>query len=215
MRGWKAYLVAYLAKFILRLLFFSCRVQIQGLDQFTHTAARGRCILMLWHNRLGLTPEILYRYAPQFVYVAFVSKSRDGELLAILANSYAAGRSLRVAAEGRHSALKQSIDRLKAGKEVLVFTPDGPRGPKYRVKPGIALAAREAQAHVVPLTWKASRFWQLKSWDGFMLPKPFAKLEIVFEEPIAVSQNHDLEALSDLFEKSLLLRELGGQSAQL
>lgn len=208
----KAYLIAYLAKMVLRLLFWSYRIKLQGLDRFTQTAEKGACILMLWHNRLGIAPELLNYYASHLNYVAFVSKSRDGELLAILANSYSAGRTIRVPAHNRHHALKVSIDGLKKRNEVLVLTPDGPRGPRYRVKPGVALAARAACAPVVPFTWKANRYWQLKTWDGFMLPKPFATLEVMFGEPIAVSEEHypDLSGLTAAFEKALSIDTIEG-----
>lgn len=200
-----AYLLAYLAKITMRFLFWSCRVQVKGLERFIQTAENERCILVLWHNRLGLVPEILNRYAPHLNYVAFVSKSRDGEVLSILANSYAAGRSIRVPSHMRHCALKSSIDTLKKGKEVLVFTPDGPRGPRYQMKPGIALAARAASAQVVPLTWKATRYWKLNTWDGFLLPKPFARLEVELRDPIPVSKElyPDLEELTASLENRL------------
>jgi lysophospholipid acyltransferase (LPLAT)-like uncharacterized protein len=204
-KGWKAVCLAYLGKALLRLLFWSCRIEMRGLDRFIEAAKKGRCILMLWHNRLGLTPEILNAYAPQLKYVAFVSKSRDGELLSILANSYASGTSIRVASSNRHHALKVSIDRLKEGKEVLVFTPDGPRGPRYRVKPGIALAAKAASAQIVPLTWEADRYWKLNTWDGFLLPKPFARIVVVWKEPILISEEggESLEEITAKLEKSL------------
>ncbi len=207
MKAFKSYLLAYIAKIIMRLLFWTCRVEIRGLNRFVEAAKNGRCILMLWHNRLGLTPEILNYYAPQFHYAAFVSKSRDGELLSIIANSYTAGRTIRVASHNRHHALKVSIERLKEGKEVLVFTPDGPRGPRYRLKPGIALAARAASANIVPFSWQADRCWKLNTWDGFILPKPFARLQIVLEEPIAVSEEitPDLGDLMTQLENALNL----------
>lgn len=205
MRKFVPYVLAYLAKLTMKFIFFTCRVEIKGLEHFIRAAERERCILMLWHNRLGLVPEILLRYAPQFQYVAFVSNSRDGEVLSILTHSYAAGRAIRVPSHIRHHALKVSIDCLKAGKEVLIFTPDGPRGPRYRVKAGISLAARSASAHVIPLTWKASRFWRLKTWDGFILPKPFSRLQVELGEPIPASKElyPDLGVLTACLENRL------------
>lgn len=205
MRKMSAYVLAYLAKMTMRFLFRTCRVEIKGLERFIESAKKERCILMLWHNRLGLIPEILQRYAPQFQYVAFVSNSRDGEVLAILTHSYAAGRTIRVPSHMRHHALKVSIDCLIEGKEVLIFTPDGPRGPRYRVKPGISLAARTASANVVPLTWTASRCWRLKTWDGFILPKPFSRLLVELGEPIPTSKElyPELEDLTACLEDRL------------
>ena len=174
------YCIAYLAKWILALILKTCRIEIKGLEDFIETSRQGKCILMLWHNRLPLAPEILTSYAPDNIYTAFVSNSRDGEPLAILANSYPKGKTVRVSHQARHSALLKMINLLKQGKETVVVTPDGPRGPRYRVKSGIIKAAQQSNALIIPFTWSASRFWQLKSWDKMIFPKPFSKIQILF-----------------------------------
>lgn len=170
--------LVYMAKGLLRLLIATCRVEIEGIDEFALRATRDKCILVLWHNRLLILPEILHKFAPQFLYRAVISKSTDGELLAILANSYSVGRTLRVPHNARHQALSQMIKQLKDGQEVLIVTPDGPRGPRYRSKPGATVAAKITGATIFPLTWSASRFWQLNTWDRLILPKPFSKIVI-------------------------------------
>src|SRR5262249_41681403 len=68
--------------------------------------------------------------------------------------------------------------------DVIIITPDGPRGPRYIAKPGIAAAACETGAHVVPFSWTATRFWQLGTWDKMLLPKPFSTLLVTFGDPI-------------------------------
>lgn len=183
-RRYLHYIAVYSAKMLLRLILLTCRIEVRGLDQFFRIATQKRCILMLWHNRLAILPEILEQYASQFVYCAFVSKSRDGDLMSILANSYPAGRTLRVPHNARRKALNQMIDQLKEGGEIMVLTPDGPRGPRYEVKPGIAVAAKEAAAYIVPFSWSASRLWQLKTWDKLMFPMPFSKISASFGDSI-------------------------------
>lgn len=180
------YAAVYVVKTLLRFLISTCHVDVQGLALFTHEAKHKKCILMLWHNRLLLLPEILHCYAPQFLYRAVISKSRDGELITMMTESYSEGRTLRVAHNARREALANMINHLKTHGEVLVVTPDGPRGPRYEVKPGVAIAAQEADASVVPMTWSASSSWQLKTWDKLIIPKPFSRLSIVIGEPIAL-----------------------------
>jgi hypothetical protein len=192
------YPFAYLAKGLLRLLMFTCRVEIRGLPQFIRTAADGKCILMLWHNRLALVPEIMNRFAPQFIYRAFISKSRDGEPLAILANSYSCGRTLRVPHNARHQALSQMINLLKSSNEIMVVTPDGPRGPLYQIKPGIIVAAKEAAARIIPFSWRASRYWELGTWDKFMLPKPFSRIVVTIGDPIFLDKKTGTDKSEDL-----------------
>ncbi|HEV8052019.1 MAG TPA: DUF374 domain-containing protein [Parachlamydiaceae bacterium] len=185
-RRWLPYLLAYSAKIVIRAVVKTCRIQIKGLQTFIETAEKQPCILMLWHNKLVLVSEILNSHASQFIYTAFISKSRDGDPLAILAESYSIGRVLRVPHNARHLALNQLIDSLKNKGEIIVITPDGPRGPPLVVKPGIILAARESEASVIPFSWQAKHFWQLKTWDRMKIPKPFTTIDVVFGKPVNV-----------------------------
>lgn len=185
-RQWLPYVMAYSAKMAIRLVVKTCKVRIQGLQTFVETAEKQPCILMLWHNRLVLVSEILNSHASQFIYTAFISKSRDGDPLAILAESYNAGRALRVPHNARHLALGQLIGALKNKGEIIVITPDGPRGPAGVIKPGIVIAAREADASVVPFSWQAKKFWQLQTWDRMQIPKPFTTIDVVFGEPVSM-----------------------------
>jgi len=197
------YPIVYLIKLLLRLILWSCRIEISGLENLVETAARERCILMLWHNRLAIMAEILARYAPDLFYCAFISKSRDGELLAILAESYSKGRTLRVPHNAKHQALSKMISQLKKNEDVMVVTPDGPKGPRYQIKPGIILAAKESDAKIIPVSWSANNFFQLKTWDGFMIPKPFSKILISFGKPEKI-ENTDFEAETKRLEQHLI-----------
>ncbi len=197
-----AYLIAYVGQPLIRLILWTCRIEIEGLDRFVATASKHRCIIMLWHNRIALVPYALSTYTPQFIYAAFVSKSRDGEMLAVVAKSYRAGRVISVPHQARHEALRTVIRRLEETKEIILITPDGPRGPRYQVKPGIALAAAASGAHVIPWTWSADACWQLKTWDQLRLPKPFSKIKITFGKPLLIHEG-DINANTALLQEAL------------
>lgn len=145
---------------------------------------------MLWHSKLILISEILNSNAAQFIYTAFISKSRDGDPLACLAESYPSGRAMRVPHNARHHALSQMIHSIKEKGEIIIITPDGPRGPKHIVKPGVILAARETEAYIFPFSWKAQRYWQLKTWDQMKIPKPFTKIDVSFGNPVRLPKDH-------------------------
>lgn len=199
-RRWFPFIFAYSAKMAVRLLLKTCRIKISGLDTFIKTAEKSPCMLLLWHNKLVLIPEILNKHAPQFIYTAFISKSRDGDPLARLTESYTSGRALRVPHNARHIALNQVIESIKDKNEIAVITPDGPRGPCGIVKPGAILAARETNASIFPFSWQAKNFWQLKTWDQMKIPKPFTSIEVVFGEPLQLPkenpEDYEKEALS-------------------
>ncbi len=206
------YIIVYMTKGLLRLLLSTCRIEVEGLEQFISLATYKRSILMLWHNRLAILPEILRSHTPgHLIYRAFISQSRDGELLAILANSYEAGRTLRVPHNARHQALGKMIAQLKQGGEVMVITPDGPRGPRYQVKPGIIVAAKESSASIVPLTWAADRFWQLKTWDKLILPKPFSRILVKFGDPIYIPKESERFLKEETVRLQCILDELNSQ----
>ena len=192
-RHWLPHIFAFSAKMGLRLLLKTCRVRIHGLETFVKTAEKSPCMLMLWHNRFGIGPVIVNSHAAQFSYTAFMSKSRDGDPLALVAESYKTGRALRVPHNGRHLALSQMIDALKIRREIMIITPDGPRGPRFIVKPGVAMAAKEAGAHIFPFSWNATRFWQLNTWDHMTIPKPFSTIDVVFGDPVQISKDNSLD----------------------
>lgn len=188
-----AFIIAYIGKYGLRLILATCKIEIKGFEYFKETISSKKSILMLWHNRLSIVSEILYRLDKKTIFSAFVSKSRDGDPLAKLASSYKTGKSIRVAHNQRHQALKAVIDALKTGKEVVIMTPDGPRGPRYEVKPGILIAAKEADATIIPFTWISNKFWQLNSWDKLLFPKPFSTLIVTFGRLPAIAQGTEDE----------------------
>jgi lysophospholipid acyltransferase (LPLAT)-like uncharacterized protein len=203
-RRWLPYAFAYSAKIAIRALLKTCRINIQGLETFVHTAEKSPCILMLWHHHLILISEILNSHASQFIYTAFISKSHDGDPLAFLAKSYASGRALRVPHRARHLALNQLIGSLKDKREIIIMTPDGPRGPPCVVKPGIVLAARETGARIFPFSWQAKRFWQLNTWDQMKIPKPFTTIQVSFGSPISLPKENS----NDYEKETALLKNI-------
>jgi lysophospholipid acyltransferase (LPLAT)-like uncharacterized protein len=190
---------ACLANFLLSCIFKSCKVNFEGLEHF-EKAPDTKTILMLWHNRISMTLQILKKCGGERRYAAFVSNSRDGAFLATMIERYVGGTTIRVPHDLRHEALRSAIKKIKTLDEIVVMTPDGPRGPRYKVKGGIALAARMSGALIVPMTWNASRSWEFNTWDKMLLPKPFSTINVIFGKPIKLG-------ILSLEEESLILQE--------
>ena len=161
---------------------------MHGLDRFLKMAETEKCILMLWHNRLCPIPPLLYRLPDHLQFAALVSGSKDGEILAELIQSYKNGSTIRAFHLGRYKALQEVIHQIE-NKRIAIITPDGPRGPRYEIKPGVAMAALETGAYVFPLNWSANAYWELKTWDKFRIPKPFTTIELAFGEPICFNES--------------------------
>jgi lysophospholipid acyltransferase (LPLAT)-like uncharacterized protein len=77
------------------------------------------------------------------------------------------------------------IRELEAGREVAI-TPDGPKGPARKYAPGALIAAQRSGAAILPVVAVADRAWHLKSWDRFMIPKPFARITVAYGDPAKV-----------------------------
>ena len=171
----------------MHMLIKTCRIRIEGMEQFCQLAASEKCLLMLWHNRLALAPFILSRYTPHIQYAALISGSRDGDILHTIVTSYQNGHTIRVPHLARYQALREVVRHVEEKKYMVIITPDGPRGPRYEIKPGLALTALETQAYVIPLNWEAKHYWELKTWDRLRLPKPFTIIKVMFESPIRLN----------------------------
>lgn len=181
------WILAYLARGILRLLVLSCRFRVSGGENLLKAAAAGPCIIALWHDRLLLIGPSVLKVTKKQRFCAFISKSRDGDLAAAYTCTYAKGSVIRVPHDQRSAALQQMKQRLRLSKEVIIATPDGPRGPRHQAKIGCSIAAYETGAQIIPFSWHASRCITCKSWDRFCIPLPFSTIEARFGPPLTVS----------------------------
>ncbi len=139
-------------------------------------------IAALWHNRLLLISFVLKKFVPQRLGAGLISASRDGDLVADLTQRFGfhvvRGSSSRMGA----SAILELSNVLASGRDILI-TPDGPRGPAYELGPGIIFLAQKTGAAVVPVNMEYSSCWRVKSWDRFILPRPFSKVRVIFGPP--------------------------------
>jgi lysophospholipid acyltransferase (LPLAT)-like uncharacterized protein len=137
--------------------------------------------LLLWHGQL-----LPLLYIMRFQSIAcLISTHRDGELIAQVAQRLGCKLVRGSSSRGADRALLGLVRALKDGYTIAV-TPDGPRGPYRTFAPGALVAAHRADAPVVAFGVHATRAWYLKSWDRFMIPKPFARVTIVFGAPLRV-----------------------------
>lgn len=171
--------LALVGSFIARLLFMTLRVRIVDQAGLTKESPKFPLIFTFWHNRiLAITIAHMRHYPSDRKGVAVLtSPSKDGEILAEVMACFNMG-AIRGSSSRRGSrALHECVDRLNSGADLAV-TPDGPKGPRYSLGPGLILLAQKTQARILPMHVKFHRALELKSWDGFRIPLPFSRLDI-------------------------------------
>ena len=114
-----------------------------------------------------------------------ISPSRDGQYIADLAKQFGV-MSVRGSSRKRAAGvLNEALSVLRKGNNISM-TPDGPRGPKYKLSMGPILLSSMTGYPILPISVYASKYWQLRSWDNFQIPKPFCKLQLVAGESIKI-----------------------------
>jgi lysophospholipid acyltransferase (LPLAT)-like uncharacterized protein len=180
--GWLArWLIAFGFR-LLHLWAWTLRYEIDDRAGIVGGPVTENYIGALWHNRLLIFPLVLRRFLPKRHGAALISASRDGDLLADAIQRFrynvVRGSSSRLGA----SAIRQLTEVLASGRDVVI-TPDGPRGPAYELGPGIIFLAQKSGAAVLPMNLEYSSCWRLRSWDRFIVPRPFAKVRVVIDPP--------------------------------
>ena len=123
-----------------------------------------------------------------------VSLSRDGDLAAATLERLGYGVVRGSSSRGGRDAFLALRDQVRAGRDGAII-PDGPRGPSRELKTGILYLAQETEASILPLSYSARPARRLASWDGFLLPCPFARAVLVYGEPVEVPRSAAPEAL--------------------
>ena len=173
----KAKLIAVVGGWIVKLLCATLRFRIHDPAGFLQMPPTVRMTGIFWHNRLFIIPWFFTRYMRPRVSVALTSASRDGEMLAAFLARFGIG-AVRDSSSRRGVAAMLEMNRPADDGYDIAITPDGPRGPRYRLNPGVIALAQTAGIHVLPISVFYSRYWEMKSWDAFQIPKPFATVDV-------------------------------------
>ncbi len=198
---WRVRLGVPLGILILRALGATWRWRVQNLDVVKRATADGKgLILGLWHGQL--LPLAWYMRGRGIVVL--VSSSRDGEIITRVIEAVGYRTVRGSSTRGGREALVALLKELRAGSTIAI-TPDGPRGPARKYQAGALVAAQRTGVPIVPYALHVDRAWRLKGWDRFTIPKPFAKIQLVFGEPKYVTGDSSASAVEQAgdFEQDL------------
>lgn len=190
---WRLRLALLFGRGFLNLLGRTWRFRVRNGEALVKLrAAKRSFIFSLWHGHLL---PLLWYHRDQGV-VVLISEHRDGELVARAASSLGYGLIRGSTTRGAGRALVSLVRVLQSGGEVAI-TPDGPRGPAAKFAPGALVAAQRSDSLILPVVAVADRAWRLRSWDRFLIPKPFARVTIAYGDPAKVLATTPREAAEE------------------
>jgi len=159
-------------------------------------------ILAMWHGQLLMQALNYRKFKKNGNIKVIVSEHRDGQTIRKVVSHLGVGALEGSSTRGGAKALIGAIKSIKKGIDVAI-TPDGPKGPIYEVADGIVAIANKTNANILTCKIIPSKYWQMKSWDKFIIPKPFGKIDFYIGEPFSI------EGLSIEESKQLIKSKLG------
>lgn len=175
--------LARAGSWLVRLLGWTWRIRVTNDDAVRRLrAAKQPIIFSLWHGHIL---PLLYQHRGEGV-VVMISEHADGELVARVAERLGFGTVRGSTSRGAARALLDAARVVRDGRDIAI-TPDGPRGPARSIAPGAAVLAQRTGAPVIGAAVHARSAWRLKSWDSFLIPRPFARVHFAYSDALTVS----------------------------
>ncbi|MDD5261146.1 MAG: lysophospholipid acyltransferase family protein [Methylacidiphilales bacterium] len=183
---------------IIKVLGASLRVTVEDIPGVrSNKEQREPFLFAFWHNRIFLMPYFYRKYMGGRNLTVMASPSRDGQLSTDMAKYFGIHAARGSSSRSGLRAQIQLVRELKSAGSDVAVTPDGPRGPCYTVKHGILQLAQSSGLSILPVTYHLSAKWEMSSWDGFQIPKPFARCHIRVGEPLHVGADDDFVKMAE------------------
>lgn len=175
--AWKTRLAIVGGGIALRVLGATWRVRVIGREAaLARRAEVGSFVFLLWHGQM-LPTAWVHRIPTKVI----VSEHRDGEIIAQVIRVVGLDTVRGSSSRGGARALLECVRLLKRGTDIAI-TPDGPRGPRHSFAPGALAIAYRSGAPLVGIVAHVSRQWTLRTWDSFVIPKPFARITVLYTD---------------------------------
>ena len=203
MKSFKIYLLTNIVPFflhlIVRFIYFTSKKNFHcaNIDESE------TIIVAMWHGDLLMQPLNYRAFRKDGNVKVIVSQHKDGVIIRKVCNFLGVYDIQGSSSKGAIRALMHAIKEIKNGTDVAI-TPDGPRGPRHSVADGIVAIAQKTNTKIVAFNSVPQNYWQLNSWDKFVIPKPFGTIDFYVSEPISVTGMETNEAKKLIREKMLV-----------
>lgn len=193
LQGWKLGL-AHVAGWVVRLWVATLHITADERSRRELSATTGPTLFVLWHNRLFVAGHLARVFRGGRPLHALISSSKDGAWLTAFFATMGLKAVRGSSSKGGREAATELIQVLREGGDAGI-TPDGPRGPMYVAKPGALLVARRSGARIAMVGVDFESAWALRSWDRFLLPRPFSRVHLTVR-PYDVGAGNDADELT-------------------
>ena len=193
-------IISFIGKWVIQILFYLNKIVINGEEHLLNLINSGRPIMVcVWHGRL-LFPSWYIRLKTTNIH-AIASRHTDAEIMAQILNKWGYGL-IRGSTRKGGKAVVQKMAEVFNNAGIVAVTNDGPKGPPRIAKAGSTGLALKYNVQIITITGSATKYWQMKSWDRFMLPKPFGKVQLIISPPLDITEElktaeEEVQLLSD------------------
>jgi len=189
-----------LALSIIRLWWRMCRVvRVDGIEHLDAALSKAPSLVpCYWHQHQLFCGKFLVEQRSKGLTVGWlISPSVDGEIGAMMVRRFGGAVIRGSSSHTGARALRDYYQALVKDAVSPVVTPDGPRGPRFKFKPGAILLAQMSGRPMLPMAYAASRAWLVK-WDKFVIPMPFSRVVIAIGAPRYVPRVLDAKGIESL-----------------
>lgn len=178
---WTTRLAITLGGWLVRVLARTWRYRVVGNEALLARApGTDPVVFTLWHGQM--LPTLC---AHRFRTGVLISEHKDGEIIARIVALFGMFGVRGSSSRGGTRALLEAVRVVEQGAD-MAFTPDGPRGPRHSFAQGALILAHRARVPIVFIVAHTDQKWQLSSWDGLEIPKPFARITVLYTPPIVL-----------------------------
>lgn len=182
LRRIKFFVVGFLGSNLARILFSTVSINEKPCEYPKLLVSEGKNVIYAFWHSFMLIPGYVVRGLGIKV---LISRHTDGEYIAQISQQLGFNIVRGSTTRGGVEALLKMIKDVKEGTSFII-TPDGPKGPRFTVQPGVVFLGQKTGLPIVPVSLGISNYWELPSWDKFRIPKPFSKATIIYGEPMQI-----------------------------
>jgi len=187
----KYFLIAKMARFLINFVCFTCRKRFRGLDIPEELEKAGKPVIYIfWHRHIFFN---IYRFRGSGAR-PLISHSTDGEIVSRIAVEFGMDPIRGSSSKGGARAFLKMVRSIRENNSRIMITADGPKGPPREIKDGTVLISAKTGAVIIPVSWYGSgvKIFE-KSWDRFMIPKPFSTILFRYGDPIHIPADMEKE----------------------